>query len=143
MPASCLVGIQIDGVSRAPDRCGESLVSRRPNSPEHRAPLVRKRRIDLHRSRPLAADLCDPTPDECLASVVQAERVFRRSIFVVEDIAAGEIFTAQNVRVIRPGYGMAPRHLDAILGKKATSKIERGTPLRPEAIDDPPTGTGE
>lgn len=61
-------------------------------------------------------------------------RVFRRSLFVVADIAAGEVFTERNVRVIRPGFGMAPQYLDLVLGKKAAVKIARGMPLSPELI---------
>jgi N-acetylneuraminate synthase len=56
-------------------------------------------------------------------------RVFRRSLFVVEDIKAGERFTQLNVRSIRPGYGLHTRYLKEILGKTATQDIERGTPL--------------
>lgn len=58
-----------------------------------------------------------------------ASRVFRRSLFVVKDMKAGEKFTEENVRVIRPGYGLAPKHLPEVLGKTATRDIPRGTPL--------------
>jgi len=54
---------------------------------------------------------------------------FRRSLFVVEDVAKGELFTAQSVRAIRPGHGLAPRHLDEVLGQPAARHVERGTPL--------------
>jgi len=56
-------------------------------------------------------------------------RVFRRSLFVVENIKQGEIFTAKNVRSIRPAHGLHTRHLSEILGKHAACDIERGTPL--------------
>lgn len=59
---------------------------------------------------------------------------FRRSLFVVEDIKAGEIFTGKNVRSIRPGYGMKPKFLPDVLGKTALVDIKRGEPLRPEMI---------
>lgn len=55
--------------------------------------------------------------------------VFRRSLFVVKDMKAGEIFTPDNVRSIRPGYGLPPRYLDQILGKTAASAIKAGTPM--------------
>jgi pseudaminic acid synthase len=54
---------------------------------------------------------------------------FRRSIFVVEDVAEGEPFTRTNVRVIRPGHGLAPAHLPTVLGASAAGPIRRGTPL--------------
>lgn len=56
-------------------------------------------------------------------------RVFRRSLFVIHDVRAGEAFTAGNVRSIRPGHGLHPRHLDQVLGRAATRDIPRGTPL--------------
>jgi len=54
---------------------------------------------------------------------------FRRSLFVVEDVKRGEMFTRKNVRSIRPADGLHPRHLDEILGQRAACHIERGTPL--------------
>ena len=56
-------------------------------------------------------------------------RRFRRSLFVVEDIGKGELFTKQNVRSIRPADGLHPRHLSEVLGKRAACDVERGTPL--------------
>jgi pseudaminic acid synthase len=64
----------------------------------------------------------------------KASRVFRRSLFAVEDIADGELFTEQNVRSIRPGYGLPPKHLPEIFGKSAKGRICRGTPLKWELI---------
>jgi pseudaminic acid synthase len=60
----------------------------------------------------------------------KASRIFRRSLFVVQDVKAGERFTEKNVRAIRPGNGLHPRYLDEVLGQRATQDIERGTPLR-------------
>ena len=54
---------------------------------------------------------------------------FRRSLFVVEDVKQGELFTQKNVRSIRPFDGLHPRHLNEVLGRRAASDIERGTPL--------------
>lgn len=65
---------------------------------------------------------------------------FRRSLYVVEDIAAGELLTTANLRSIRPGYGLAPRHLADVIGCRATRSLVRGTALardmfRSETID--------
>ena len=59
---------------------------------------------------------------------------FRRSLFVVQDIQTGETMTRDNIRSIRPGYGMAPKYLDYVLGKRATQSIPRGTPLSWEMV---------
>lgn len=55
--------------------------------------------------------------------------VFRRSLFVVKDMKAGEMFTAENVRPIRPGYGLHTRHLEKVMGRHVSQDIKRGTPL--------------
>lgn len=60
--------------------------------------------------------------------------VFRRSLYAVADIAAGEILTPANVRCIRPGLGLAPKYLDLVLGRPARVAIRRGTPLSWELI---------
>ena len=59
---------------------------------------------------------------------------FRRSLFVVKDIKAGEIFTEENVRSIRPGYGLAPKYYDDVIGKISLVDVERGMPLEASMI---------
>lgn len=59
----------------------------------------------------------------------EASRAFRRSLFVVGDVQAGEAFTSMNVRSIRPGDGLHPRYLREVLTKRASQNIPRGTPL--------------
>ncbi|SIR79059.1 N-acetylneuraminate synthase [Pseudomonas sp. B10] len=62
----------------------------------------------------------------------EAERkslVYRRSLYVTADMAAGEAFTGVNLRAIRPGLGLPPKHTEAVLGRRARNAIKRGTPL--------------
>lgn len=59
----------------------------------------------------------------------EKSRVFRRSLFVVQDVKAGEPFTTDNVRSIRPGHGLHTRYLDAVIGRRARQDVARGTPL--------------
>jgi len=54
---------------------------------------------------------------------------FRRSLYVVADLAEGERLTAENLRSIRPGFGLAPRYFDLLLGKQVNRAISRGTPM--------------
>ncbi len=63
-------------------------------------------------------------------------REFARSLFVVQDARAGEIITDLNVRSIRPGYGLSPRYIDVIYGKRFSSEVKRGTPLSWEMVID-------
>lgn len=87
-------------------------------------------------------------PDEMKSLVIEAERVwrslghvsygttseekkslkFRRSIYVVKDIKPGDILTTDNLRVIRPGFGLAPKYYDQLIGKTAAKEIKAGTP---------------
>lgn len=65
----------------------------------------------------------------------RASVAFRRSLYVVDDIRRGDALTTLNVRSIRPGHGLAPRHLPEILGRKATRDVKRGTPVTWELIE--------
>lgn len=67
-----------------------------------------------------------------------AARRLRRSLFVVRPIRAGEPFTPENVRAIRPGDGLPPRCLEQVLGRRASRDLGRGTPLRWEHLDPRP-----
>lgn len=62
----------------------------------------------------------------------EAERkslVFRRSLYVVEDVSAGDVLTTENLRAIRPGLGLPPKHIDAVLGRRVSRDVARGTPM--------------
>lgn len=60
---------------------------------------------------------------------------FRRSLYIVKDIKAGEMLTEEHVRSIRPGFGLEPKHYEAVLGRKVNKKITRGTPLKFEFLE--------
>lgn len=63
-----------------------------------------------------------------------ANAQFRRSLYVVADVAEGELLTENNVRSVRPGMGLAPKHLEAVLGRIATRALSRGEPLTWEMV---------
>ena len=67
--------------------------------------------------------------------VSDSDKMRRRSLFVVEDIKAGDMITEKNVRSIRPGFGLRPRYLPEVLGKKATSDLEKGAPFELKNIE--------
>jgi pseudaminic acid synthase len=64
-----------------------------------------------------------------LTEKMKKSREFARSLFVVEDISEGDVFTEMNIRSIRPGFGLHPKFLSYILGKKVTKSVKKGTPL--------------
>jgi len=64
----------------------------------------------------------------------KASLVFRRSLYVVEDMKAGDIFTATSMRAIRPGNGLAPKFYDEVIGKKVKRDVARGTALSHDLI---------
>jgi pseudaminic acid synthase len=88
-------------------------------------------------------------PEEMRALVIETERAwqslgevkygptekekaslkFRRSIYVAKDMKAGEKFTKESIKIIRPGYGLAPKYYDLILGKTVKKDVKKGTPL--------------
>ena len=61
-------------------------------------------------------------------------RQFSRSLFIIEDVKSGDIITKENVRSIRPGFGMHPKYLFEILGKEFNRDLEKGTPMTKEMI---------
>ncbi|MBE5876147.1 MAG: pseudaminic acid synthase [Lachnospiraceae bacterium] len=65
----------------------------------------------------------------------QSNACFRRSLFVVKDIAEGEELTPENIRSIRPAYGLKPKYYKEVLGKKTNKALKRGTPLRMEDLE--------
>lgn len=64
-----------------------------------------------------------------LTERTKKSREFSRSLFVVKDMKTGEVFTEENVRSIRPGYGLHPKYWKNILGRRARQDIKKGTPL--------------
>ena len=64
----------------------------------------------------------------------KSSRIFRKSIFVVKDIKKGELLTENNIRVIRPGFGLEPKYYRQVLGNIALCDLERGTPLSFEVV---------
>lgn len=67
---------------------------------------------------------------------INARNIGGRSLFIAQDVKAGEEFTQENVRSVRPGYGIHPKHLREVLGKKAKSDLTMGTPLAFEHFRD-------
>jgi pseudaminic acid synthase len=64
----------------------------------------------------------------------EGSKIFRRSLYIVDDVREGDLLTDQNVRSIRPGFGLSTRYRDVIIGHRATRDIARGTPLSWEHI---------
>jgi N-acetylneuraminate synthase len=93
-------------------------------------------------------------PDEMSALVIETERawaalgqihygltekerksqIFRRSLYVAEELAAGDVLTERNLRIIRPGLGLPPKYLESLLGKRVGRPVRRGTPMNWELL---------
>ncbi len=65
----------------------------------------------------------------------ESSLVFRRSVFAVKDIEAGQALTEENTRIIRPGYGLKPKYRKDILGMRTCRKVERGTPISFDCLE--------
>jgi len=70
-----------------------------------------------------------------LTEKIKKSREFSRSLFVVKDVRKGELLTEENVKSIRPGYGLPPKFLKEVLGKRARKDIKKGTPLQWDLIE--------
>jgi len=66
---------------------------------------------------------------------IKKSRTFARSLFAVKDIRAGELLTEENIKSIRPSYGLPPKYFKIILGKRAKKDIKKGTPLNWDLIE--------
>ena len=63
-----------------------------------------------------------------------ASLAFRRSLYIVQDLSAGDMLTEDNVRAIRPGFGLPPKYLEKVLGMKVLQKARKGTALTWELL---------
>ena len=68
-------------------------------------------------------------------------RDFSRSLYVVKDIKKGEVISEENVRSIRPGFGMHPKYWDEVMGRRALMDLNKGTALQHSAIEQDPYST--
>jgi len=75
------------------------------------------------------AQLALGTVQLCVQAAEEKSRMYKRSIYVSKPIAAGEEFTTDNLKIIRPGDGLWPRHWETVLGRKAVKDLKPGTPL--------------
>lgn len=64
----------------------------------------------------------------------QKSQIFRRSLYVAEDMEAGDALTEGNLRIIRPGLGLPPKYFTSLLGKRVGRAVRRGTPMSWELL---------
>jgi pseudaminic acid synthase len=65
----------------------------------------------------------------------KVSKLYRKSLFVIDDIKKGELLTERNIKSIRPGYGLHPRYMQKVLGRRVIKNVKRGMPLRWELLD--------
>lgn len=68
------------------------------------------------------------------AAVEQKSLKFRRSLYIATDIKKGDVLTKENLRIVRPGYGLAPKNIDVLLGRKVNQDLQAGTAMKWEYI---------
>jgi sialic acid synthase SpsE len=68
-------------------------------------------------------------------AIEKASKQFRRSIYFVHDLKAGDVVTADDIRRIRPGMGLPPKHFDALIGRRLKRDVTRGMPTNWEFFD--------
>ena len=108
-----------------------SRTTKNPDSTFSMEPLEFKKMIQDIRAAEKAIGIVKYGPTE-----QEKENIgFRRSIFCVQDIKKGDKFTEQNIRIIRPGYGLKPKYYSEILGETARRDILRGTPIQFEMLE--------
>ena len=93
--------------------------------PSELASLVRE---SMHAWQAMGSVRYSPT------EVEHKSLIFRRSIYVAQDIQEGEVFTPENLQIVRPGDGAPPRMLKQLLGRISARSYARGTPLKPESL---------
>jgi N-acetylneuraminate synthase len=71
-----------------------------------------------------------------MQSSERESRRLRRSLYIIENVKAGELVTYQNVRAIRPGLGCAPKFLESFFGRQFKSNFEKGTPMSPDLLEE-------
>jgi len=96
-----------------------------PDSAFSLEPAELRQMVDAVRAAEQALGSAEPA----IGAAEAKSRGFRRSLWIVREIKRGEPLTSENVRSIRPADGLAPKHLDAVLGRRAARDIPRGTPL--------------
>ena len=64
----------------------------------------------------------------------EKSKVFRRSLYIARDLKAGDLLTSENVRAVRPGFGLPPKHLEQVLGRRVNRDVDAGTPLAWELL---------
>jgi sialic acid synthase SpsE len=67
--------------------------------------------------------------------IEEKSRIFRRSLYVSKALKAGDVLTADNVRIVRPGFGLAPKYYEQVLGKKVKKDVGAGTPVGWDLLD--------
>lgn len=82
-----------------------------------------------------AAEAALGSPFYGISPQEESSMVFRRSLFTVKDIGAGERLTEENIRIIRPGYGMKPKYFKDVLGMKTNRELKRGTPVTFDVLE--------